>query len=30
MLFGKALKTVQLVMIKVDDYVTHEFTWDDL
>ena len=23
-------KTVQLVTIKVDDYVTYEFTWNDL
>ena len=23
-------KTVQLVTIKVDDYVTREFTWNDL
>ena len=32
MLFRKAvkMKTVQLVTIKVDDYVTSEYTWNDL
>ena len=32
MLFGKAVKieNCAAITIKVDDYVTREFTWDDL